>query len=115
MDSSVNTMVVPTCVVGVFCHCTFFFPTLFFVFSEVFPLISVGYTISPFSVLPHFPHFPLLGFNDAHVFFCFCGFYITGFPRWFPNDPNLFNCPEASKFPLSFRFFHEAGGGRFTD
>ena len=38
---------------------------------HLFRLISGGYSIFPFSELPHFPHFPLLVFNAAHVFFLF--------------------------------------------
>ena len=90
------------------CNCTFFFGALF---SKALPMISSGYSTFPFFLLPHFPHFPLLVFNVANVFFFgFCNFYVCGFSRWFPNDQWFFNCVKASRFPLRFCFFNRGGG-----
>ena len=66
-----NEMVVPLCVHVPVC-CVLPLQVIFWglfskVFPHLFPLIFGGCSISPFSDLPHFPHFLLLGFNHGGV------------------------------------------------
>ena len=79
----------------VFCRCILFFCLLFSkVFPHRSPVISGGYSIFPFSQLPHFPDFPLFLFSVVfhpvlivNVLFVFQG----GSPMidlwWFSNFP----------------------------
>ena len=134
MDSSMNKMMVPTFLhVPICCFLQRCFPRCRHSF-----LVVVQF--SHFSCSHIFPISPLLVFNVAHVFFiwwffnfpifpaptfspfppfgfqclffCFCNYYVSDFPRWFPNDQWFFNCVKASLFPLGFCFFSK-GGGRF--
>ena len=134
MDSSMNKMMVPTylhvpiccfllccfprcrhsfLVVVQFPHfsCSHIFPIFHFWFSMLHMSFLFGaYSIFPFFLLPHFPHFPLFGFQCL-FFVCFCNHYVSYFPRWFPNDQWFCNCVKASPFPLGFCFFCRGGGG----
>ena len=140
MDSSMNNIMVPTYLhvpicffllccfptcrhsflVGIqFLHfsCPHIFPfPPFSVFNVAHVFCFGRYSIFPFFQVPHFLRFPLLVFNVAHIFFFsgFCNYYVSGFPRWFPNDQWFFNCVKASRFPLGFCFFNRGGGGRFA-
>ena len=103
MDSSMNKMMVPTCLhVPICCFLLRWFPRFH----------------HSFLVVIQFPHFfsshilPILPFwfSMLHMsFFWFCNYYVSDFPRWFPNDQWFFNCFKASLFPLGFCFFSKGG------
>ena len=74
-------------------------------FSLLFSMLHMsflfgGYSIFPLFLLPHFSHFSL--FLVFYVFFFF-DYYVSDFPRWFPNDQWFFNCVKASLFVFSVR------------
>ena len=98
------------CLFAVFCHCPLFFRALF---SKVVPFISGGYSIFPFSVLPHFPRFPLLVFTITQFFLVFV---ITMFLVLQGGSPmidgfSIVPVSKASHFPLYFCFSDRRGGG----
>ena len=100
-----NQMMVPTYLhVRICCFLLYCFPRRRFSFlvviqfphfsyAHIFPIIPFwfsmlhmsflfgGYSIFPFFLLPHFPHFPLVVFNVAHVFFLV---FVTTRPPFFP-------------------------------
>ena len=51
-----------------------------------------------------------------HIFFLgFCNYYVSCFPRWFPNDPWFFNWLGFQGLPCSPQLFFSMGGGQFTE
>ena len=131
MDSSKNKMMVPT-----YLHvpvCCFLLHCFQGVAIHSFVVIQFSYflapTFSPFSpfgfqcctclfylVVIQFSNFscshifPIVPFWFSMSFFCFCNYYVSEFPRWFPNDQWFFNCVKASLFPVGFCFFSRGGG-----
>ena len=133
MDASMNKMMVPKYLHAPICCFLLRFPTCdhsFFVViqfshfscSHIFPIFHFWFSMlhmAFFLWLFNFPIFRAPTFSPfspfglqccTWLFFCFCKYHVSDFPKWFPNDQWFFNCVKASCFPLGFCFFNKGGG-----
>ena len=111
MDSSLKKMMVPTCVRVLVC-CVLLLHLLFC--GHVFQGVPIDFWwLFNFPILPapgFFPSSPF-GFQCCtRLFFGFCNYYVSRFPRWFLNHQWVFNCLKASISPLTFVFSIRVGG-----